>query len=125
MRQARTVEIEAETLAEAEATGLDLSEVLETALRQRISGQTFVVKPDTPERRERARRWQEENRAALEAYNEHIKRRGVFGDTAWWSAYQHGIRIAMIASLLFATAATAAAALVRRRRVRRRHENKS
>lgn len=38
MRQSRTVEIEAETLAQAEAMKLDLSEVLKTALRRHISG---------------------------------------------------------------------------------------
>lgn len=50
-------------LREARALKLNLSQVLEEGLRERV-------------RRRRAEKWQEENREAIRAYNERIERDG-------------------------------------------------
>ncbi|MGH8455364.1 MAG: type II toxin-antitoxin system CcdA family antitoxin [Stenotrophobium sp.] len=57
----------ADLLKEARAQGLNLSRFLEQTLRE-------VLKHD------RAQRWQEENKAAIAAYNAHVERHGVFSN---------------------------------------------
>lgn len=57
-----------ELLDEARKLGLNLSRLFEEALDARL-------------RESRVRHWQEENRAALEAFSRYIERNGIFGDT--------------------------------------------
>jgi antitoxin CcdA len=70
-----TVELDAESIAAAKAAGIDLSQLLVDALRRRLPNLHAA------ERAERARRWQEENREAIEAYDRMIEQDGfVFSD---------------------------------------------
>jgi post-segregation antitoxin (ccd killing protein) len=72
-----TVELDAESIAAAKAAGIDLAQLLVQALRRRLPTLHAA------ERVELARRWQEENREAIEAYNQMIERDGyVFSDGA-------------------------------------------
>ena len=57
-----------ELLDEARKLGLNLSRLFEEALNARL-------------RESRVRRWQEENREAIEAFARYIERNGIFGDT--------------------------------------------
>lgn len=57
-----------ELLDEARKLGLNLSRLFEEALDARL-------------RESRVRHWQEENRAALEAFSRYIERNGIFGDS--------------------------------------------
>ena len=69
-----TIELDAESIAAAKAAGIDLSQLLVQALRRRL--------PDLhkAEREELARRWYEENREAVDAYNDMIEKHGLFSD---------------------------------------------
>ena len=60
-------------LSEARALKLNLSKVFEEGLREHL-------------RRRRAERWQEENRDAIQAYNERLERDGLWhkGLTNWY-----------------------------------------
>ncbi len=69
-----TLELDAELIAAAKAAGIDLSELLVQALRRRLPNLHAA------ERAELARRWQEENREAIEAYNRMIEEEGLFSD---------------------------------------------
>jgi antitoxin CcdA len=70
-----TIELDAESIAAAEAARIDLSQLLVEALRRRLPSLHAA------ERAELDRRWQEENRQAIEAYNEMIEQDGyVFSD---------------------------------------------
>jgi antitoxin CcdA len=69
-----TIELDAESLAAARAAGIDLSRLLVDALRRQLPNL------HTAERAVLAKQWQEENREAIEAYNELIERSGVFSD---------------------------------------------
>jgi antitoxin CcdA len=57
-----------ELLDEARKLGLNLSRLFEEALDARL-------------RESRVRHWQEENRAAIEAFGRYIERNGIFGDS--------------------------------------------
>jgi len=71
------VELEAEVLAAARAAGIDLSELLSQALRRRLP----IL--DSADREEAARKWYEENKEAVDAYNRMIEEDGfVFSDGA-------------------------------------------
>jgi post-segregation antitoxin (ccd killing protein) len=71
------VELESEELAAARAAGIDLSELLSQALRRRLPGL------DAADRAEVARKWYEENKEAVDAYNGMIEEDGfVFSDGA-------------------------------------------
>jgi antitoxin CcdA len=59
--------VDAALLDEARCLGIDISEALERRLR-------VIVKA------ERERRWIEDNRAALEAYNRRVARHGLLSD---------------------------------------------
>ena len=61
------VSVRADLLAEARALGLNLSRTLESALEQAI-------------REKRREQWLEDNNEALQAYNRHIERDGLFAD---------------------------------------------
>jgi antitoxin CcdA len=71
MRSARkvatNVSIQAGVVREAKTLGLNLSEVYEAAVIEAV-------------RRKRREAWLEENREAIEAYNETVARDGVFSD---------------------------------------------
>ncbi len=67
VKKAANLSVRADLLAEARELGINLSQTLETALAD-------IVK------KEKERRWLEENRAAIEAYNRHIERDGLWSD---------------------------------------------
>ena len=69
-----TIELDAESIAAAKAAGIDLSRLLVEALRRRLPNLHAA------EREKLAKQWQDENREAIEAYNELIERSGVFSD---------------------------------------------
>ena len=69
-----TVELDAKTVAAAKAAGLDLSEVLNRAL------QRLLPPLDSSERQRAAQEWHEENKAAVDAYNELVETHGLFSD---------------------------------------------
>ena len=72
-----TIELDSEALAAARDAGIDLSELLIQALRRRLPNLRAT------QRAEEARRWQEENREAIEAINRMIEEDGfVFSDGA-------------------------------------------
>jgi post-segregation antitoxin (ccd killing protein) len=69
------IELDLESIAAAEAAGIDLSQLLVEALRRRLPNLHAA------QRVEVARRWQEDNRAAINAYNDMIEQDGyVFSD---------------------------------------------
>lgn len=70
-----TIELDPQSIAAAKAAGIDLSQLLVEALRRRLPNLHAA------ERAELDRRWQEENREAIEAYNKIIEQDGfVFSD---------------------------------------------
>jgi antitoxin CcdA len=72
-----SVELDRDAIDAATAAGLDLSQVLLEALYRKLP--TLHAE----ERAERARRWQEENREGIEAYNRMIEQDGfVYSDGA-------------------------------------------
>ena len=66
-KQRTNVSIDPELLEEARGHGIKLSPLLEEAIRRKLA-------------EEAERRWLEENRQAISAYNEEIAERGVFSD---------------------------------------------
>ncbi|MEO5763900.1 MAG: type II toxin-antitoxin system CcdA family antitoxin [Casimicrobiaceae bacterium] len=66
-RKATNLSADAELLREAKALDLSLSRVFDSALRDAVA-------------EARRARWLAENRDALDAYNRHIERDGVFSD---------------------------------------------
>ncbi len=77
MNERITVELDAEVLAAARKAGLDLSDLLDRAVRRHLP----LLSPT--ERDKAARQWYEDNKAAIDAYNEMIESDGfVFSDGA-------------------------------------------
>jgi antitoxin CcdA len=72
--QAIAVALDAAVVTAARAEGLNVEQVAEAALRQAAKA-------------ERERRWQEENRAAIEAHNAFIAEHGMLSDyfPGWWN----------------------------------------
>jgi antitoxin CcdA len=66
-KRATNLSINGELLALARAQSINLSAALEQALVQRL-------------RELRKQQWREENRAAIQAYNDEVSERGVFSD---------------------------------------------
>ncbi len=66
-RRAANVSVPVELLREAKALGINLSRVLEKGLEEQV-------------RAARRQRWLEENREAIEEYNRHVARHGVWSD---------------------------------------------
>lgn len=66
-KKAANLTVRADLLEEARAYKINLSQTLETALAVELK-----------KRREAA--WLEENKAAIEAYNRHVERHGLFSD---------------------------------------------
>lgn len=73
LRRAVNLSVRSDLVQAARKRGLNLSRVLEEALDRRL-------------RLEEARRWAEENREAIQAYNERIEREGLWhkGLTSWY-----------------------------------------
>jgi antitoxin CcdA len=74
MNEKVTVELDAETLAAAREAGLDLSDLLSRAVRRQLPQLSAL------EREQAALKWYEENKAAVDAYNEMIETHGLFSD---------------------------------------------
>ncbi|MFP4374272.1 MAG: type II toxin-antitoxin system CcdA family antitoxin [Spirochaetaceae bacterium] len=66
-KQRTNVSIDSDLLEEARSHGIKLSPLLEDAIRRRLA-------------EEAERRWLEENRLAISAYNAEVAERGVFSD---------------------------------------------
>ncbi|MBX3493751.1 MAG: type II toxin-antitoxin system CcdA family antitoxin [Parvibaculum sp.] len=66
-KKAVNLSVDAELLAKAKEMELNLSATLEDVLREKT-------------RAEEARRWKEENREAIEAFNRRIERDGIWSD---------------------------------------------
>jgi len=66
-KKAANLSIRADLLEEARAYKINLSQTLEAALSAEL-------------KKEKERRWLEENRAAMDAYNRHIERDGLWSD---------------------------------------------
>jgi antitoxin CcdA len=67
MKRAANLSVDAALLDEARRLGVNLSRVMEEALRAEVAAA-------------RAARWLEENAQAIEAYSERVARKGVFSD---------------------------------------------
>lgn len=67
VKKAANLSIRADLLEEARAFKINLSQTLEAALQAEI-------------KKEKERRWREENRAAIEAYNRYVEKHGLFSD---------------------------------------------
>ncbi len=68
-KRATNVSIRGDLLAAARSAGVNLSATLERALAHELGAA-------------QRRKWREENRDAIQAYNEHIEKHGVFSDDA-------------------------------------------
>ncbi|MFN6960784.1 MAG: type II toxin-antitoxin system CcdA family antitoxin [Rhodocyclaceae bacterium] len=66
-KKAANLSIRADLLEEARAYKINLSQTLEAALQAEL-------------KKEKERRWREENRAAIEAYNRFIEKHGLLSD---------------------------------------------
>ena len=66
-KRAVNVTVDEEVLASAKQLSLNLSQILEDELRRRVT-------------EEKTRRWEEQNRDALEAHNRFIDKYGIFGE---------------------------------------------
>ncbi|QNM95261.1 type II toxin-antitoxin system CcdA family antitoxin [Chitinimonas koreensis] len=66
-KKAANLSINAALLAEAKALGINLSQAFEAHLAVLV-------------REEKARRWKEANREAIEGYNRYVEEHGVFSD---------------------------------------------
>lgn len=66
-KRSANVSIRSDLLAAARDVGLNLSATLERALMEELAAV-------------RRRKWREENRDAIEAYNDHVEKHGVFSD---------------------------------------------
>jgi post-segregation antitoxin (ccd killing protein) len=77
MNESVTVELDSEMLKRAQAAGLNLSEVLDRAVRR--------VLPPLPksdeERKREAEQWYAENKAEVDWYNAFIAEHGLFSDS--------------------------------------------
>ena len=69
-----TIELDAEAFAAAREAGIDLSELLVQALRRRLPHLHAASREDA------ARKWYEENKEAVDAYNKMIEANGLFSD---------------------------------------------
>lgn len=67
VKKAANLSIRKDLLEEARAYKINLSQTLEAALLVEL-------------KKEKERRWLEENRAAIDAYNRHIERDGLWSD---------------------------------------------
>jgi len=75
VKECVTLELDAETLARAREAGIDLSALLEHALRRELR-----PRPTDAERTRIAQQWYEENKEAVDSYNEYVAKHGLFSD---------------------------------------------
>jgi antitoxin CcdA len=66
-KRATNVSVRSDLLDSARKAGLNLSATLESALERALA-------------EEKRKRWREENREAIESYNEHVEKHGTFSD---------------------------------------------
>lgn len=66
-KKAANLSVRADLLEEARAYKINLSQTLETALQAEL-------------KKEKERRWLEENQAAIEAYGRYVEKHGLFSD---------------------------------------------
>jgi antitoxin CcdA len=66
-KRATNVTVRTDLLAAARAAGVNLSATLERALTEELAA-------------DKRKKWREENRKAIDAYNGHIDKSGVFSD---------------------------------------------
>jgi antitoxin CcdA len=66
-KRATNVSVRRDLLEAARAAGINLSATLERALTEELAAA-------------KRKRWREENREAIQAYNEHIEKHGTFSD---------------------------------------------
>ena len=66
-KRATNVSVNADLLAQARLCGVNLSQALEDALKSRLG-------------EERRRKWLEDNRGAIEEYNKHFEKYGLWSD---------------------------------------------
>jgi len=74
-RKAVNLRVDAELIDTAKSLDMNLSQIFENSLKQAVS-------------EERKRRWVEENREAIDEYNERVEREGTLGMKVW--AAKHG-----------------------------------
>jgi post-segregation antitoxin (ccd killing protein) len=74
MNERVTVELDEKVIAAAREAGIDLSEFLNRALRR------VLPQLDPAEREQIAQQWYEENKEAVDSYNEFVEKYGVFSD---------------------------------------------
>ena len=67
VKKSTNLSINAELLSQARRLGINLSQTLERRLAEMV-------------RESRAKKWLDDNRTALEEYNDHVERHGVFSD---------------------------------------------
>jgi antitoxin CcdA len=70
-----TVEIDAETLKQAQEKGVDLSRALQRAVERELS-----LRQTDEEKKAAAERWYRENKDEVDSYNEFIAKHGLFSD---------------------------------------------
>jgi antitoxin CcdA len=66
-KRATNVSIRSDLLSAAREAGINLSATLERALTEKLAAA-------------KSKRWREENRKAIQAYNEHVDKHGTFSD---------------------------------------------
>ncbi|MDP2809729.1 MAG: type II toxin-antitoxin system CcdA family antitoxin [Rhodocyclaceae bacterium] len=66
-KKAANLSVRADLLEEARAYKINLSQTLETALTAEL-------------KKEKERRWLDENQAAIDAYNRYVEKHGLFSD---------------------------------------------
>jgi post-segregation antitoxin (ccd killing protein) len=74
MNERITVELDEKVIVAAREAGIDLSEFLNRALRR------VLPQLDPAEREQAARQWYEDNKEAVDSYNELVDKYGVFSD---------------------------------------------
>jgi len=67
LKRATNVSVRSDLLTAAREAGVNLSATLERALIEELAAA-------------KRKKWREENREAIEAYNEHVEKHGVFSD---------------------------------------------
>jgi antitoxin CcdA len=75
VKESVTLELDGETLARAREAGIDLSALLELTLRRALRPQ-----PSEAERKRIAQQWYEDNKEAVDGYNEYVEKYGLFSD---------------------------------------------
>ena len=70
-----TLELDADLLTRAREAGIDLSALLEHALRRKLR-----PRPTEADRERMAHQWYLESKEAVDTYNEYVEKHGLFSD---------------------------------------------